>query len=334
MKNNIKKPYCLLHIIILAITFILLTISMFFVMLEVSNTIYSTNVTYVPKLTYQLQTTYEYQCSYMWINNGYQNYCRYVPVTRSVPVMTYAPQYNYITTVFTNDVHLYDIILSCFSTNVAKIICISILLFALISSSILIHSNKSILHQVGYISYNVLTVMIVGSTIGVFRLLVNNFDSTSTVASFYLVIIVALALIGFSIYSFVRLCINTSNKENKLTTILRFVSFILLVVISEITITNLYGFLLMILLVTGIVISTNRSLVCKIIGTIFTSGVFIYSFITMIIALVEGLDKTSFFKIIPVDSLIFRILSLGIFIIMLIVLFMERKVTKRINIEA
>lgn len=58
MKNNIKKPYCLLHIIILAISFILLTISMFFVMLEVSNTIYSTNVTYVPKLTYQLQTTY------------------------------------------------------------------------------------------------------------------------------------------------------------------------------------------------------------------------------------------------------------------------------------
>lgn len=331
MKNKFKDIYCLSHFIVLAVTFILLTISMFFVMLKVSETIYSSQMTYIPQWTYQMQTTYEYQCNYTWTFNGYQYVCQYVPVTKYVPVMTYAPHWNYITTVFTNDVHLYDIILSCFQGNAAKIVCISILLVALISCSLLIHFKNPVLRQVGHISYNVLTIIITGATIAVFRLLVNNVDATYTGASFYLVIIATLALIGFSIYSFVRLCINNTSRENKLNIILRFVVFIILLIISEISITNLYGFFLMILFVVGIIISTNRSLVCKIVGTVFSSGVFLYSFITMIIALAEGLKETSFFKIIPVDSLIFRLLSLVAFVIMVCLFFRERKDIKKVN---
>ncbi len=331
MKNKFKDVYFLSHFIILAVTFILLTISMFFVMLKVSETIYSSQMTYIPQWTYQMQTTYEYQCNYVWTINGNQYVCQYVPVTKYVPVMTYVPHWNYITTVFTNDVHLYDIILSCFQGNAAKIVCISILLIALISCSVLIHFEKYIMRQIGHITYDVLTIIITGATIGVFRLLVNNFDSTYTGVSFYLVILVALALIGFSIYSFIRFYKCTEDKERRTNVILRFVAFVLLLIISETAITNLYGFFLMILLVVGIVISTNRSLICKIIGTVFSSGVFLYSFITMIIALAQGLKEASFFKIIPVDSLIFRLLSLGIFIIMLCVFFREKKGIKKVE---
>ena len=331
MKEKFKDTYFLTHFIILAVTFILLTISMFVPMLKVSDTIYSSQMTYVPKWTYQMQTTYQYQCNTIWTINGSQMVCNYVPVTNYVPVMVYAPQWNYITTVFTNDVHLYDMILSCFDGNVAKIVCISLLLLALISSSLLIHFKNSILRQVGYASYNVLTVIITGAAIGVFRLLVNNFNSTSTGASFYFVIIATLALIGFSIYSFIRFYIQKVSQENRINVILRFVTFILLLLISETTITNLYGFILMILLVVGVILSTYRSLKCKIIGTVFSSGIFLYSFITMIIALAQGLGETSFFKIIPFDSLIFRFLSLGIFVIMLYLFFKEKKEMERVK---
>ncbi len=325
MKDKFKDTYFLSHFIILVATFLLLTISMFFNMLKVSNTIFSSQMTYVPQWTYQMQTTYQYQCNTIWTMNGSQMVCNYVPVTNYVPVMVYAPQWNYYTTVFTSDVHLYDIILSCFHGNVAKIICISLLLLALLSCSYLIHSKKNSLRQVGLISYNVLTVILTGATIGVFRLLVNNFNSTSTGPSFYLVILVTIALIGFGVYSFVKFNMQKVNQENRMNVILRFVAFILLLLISETTITNLYGFIFMILLVVGIIISTKPSLKFKIIGTVFSSGVFLYSFITMIIALAQGLNKTSFFKIIPFDSLLFRFFSLGIFIIMLYLFFIEKK---------
>lgn len=334
MKNKLKDIYCLSHFIILAATFLLLTLSMFFVMLKVSTTIFSSQMTYIPQWSYQMQTTYEYRCNYVWTINGNQFVCQYVPVTNYVPVMTYVPQYNYITTVFTDNVYLYDILLSCFNGNAAKIACISLLLFTFIAWSTLIHFDYPVLRQVGHISYSVLTVILTGAFIGVFRLWVNNFNSTSTGFSFYLVLLVALSLIGFSIYSFVRFIMNPENQEKRTNMILRFVAFLLLLVISEISITNLYGFFLMILLMVGIVISTNRSLVCKIIGTIFSSGLFLYSFITMIIALAEGLKETSFFKIIPVDSLIFRFISLGIFVIMLYLLLIEMKSIKKVKAHA
>lgn len=325
MKEKFKDTYFLSHFIILMATFLLLILSICFTMLEVSKTIYSSQMTYVPKWTYQMQTTYQYQCNTIWTINGSQMVCNYVPVNNYVPVMVYAPQWNYITTVFTNDVHLYDMILSCFNGNAIKITFISFLLLALIAGSFLIHFRNSTLRQVGYISYNVLTVMITGAEIGVIRLLVNNANSTSTGPSFYFVILVAIALIGFSVYSFVRFYIQKVSKENRINVILRYVAFLLLFLISETTITNLYGFILMILLVVGIIISTNHSLICKIIGTVFSSGVFLYSFITMIIALAQGLNETSFFKIIPLDSLIFRFISLGIFVIMLYLFFIEKK---------
>ncbi len=329
MKNKFKDTYFLSYFIILVATFLLLTISMFFTMLKVSHTIFSSQMTYVPQWTYQMQTTYQYQCNTIWTGNGTQMVCNYVPVTNYVPVMVYAPQWNYYTTVFTSDVHLYDIILSCFQGNVAKIICISLLLLALLSCSYLIHSKNTSLRQVGHISYNVLTVILTGATIGVFRLLVNNFNSTSTGPSFYLVIFVTIALIGFGVYSFVKFDMKKINQENRMNVILRAAAFILLLLISETTITNLFGFVFMILLVVGIIISTKPSLKCKIIGTIFSSGVFLYSFVTMIIALAQGLNKTSFFKIVPFDSLLFRFFSLGIFVIMLYLFFKEKKETAK-----
>ncbi len=335
MKNKLKDVYCFTHFIVLIASFLLLTLSMFFIMLKVNETIYSSQITYVPQWTYQYQTTYQYQCNYIPTFNGTQYVCNLVPVTNYVPVMTYAPQYNYTLTVFTDNVHLYDIILSCFDGNAAKITCISLLLFALLAWSSLIHFDQPVLRQVGHISNSVLTIILTGSIIGVFRLLVNNFNETSTGFSFYLVLLVTLALIGFCVYSFVRYLKNKENQEKRINTILRFVAFALLLIISEISITNLYGFFLMILLVVGIVISTNRSIVCKITGTVFSSGVFLYSFITMIISLVEGLKETSFFKIIPVDSLIFRFFSLGIFAIMLYLLLIEiRDCKKSKNIDS
>lgn len=324
--SNKLRLTCMICILV---AFILVFISMFFSMLNVTKYITSANLTWMPTTQYEYKLVTTYQCSYQYTFSGYQYVCGPVSSYQFVPVTKYMPSYIYTTTSFTNNVHLYDMILSAFHLGTKQLFFVAPILLLSFAGCSLIFIDKSILKKIGFISLSFLMFILFGSTIGVLRLFINNTKYSSLACSFYLLIVASLLVLANVVISYIQSLktpINENHLSNKnldISILVRFVIIMVMVLLSEVAVTNIYGFILYLFLTVSLVLSLDKHLVGKILLIVSSSGLMVYSLVTMIMALVEGLSKTSFFKIISVDSLISRVLFIAICVVSIILVIKE-----------
>ncbi|MCH5171247.1 MAG: hypothetical protein J1F31_00205 [Erysipelotrichales bacterium] len=340
-KNTFKSKLSKIMFILLLAGLLFTIVSMIFPMLFVKESITSMNVWYRQQLDYEWRFEYRQECGfqYQWFLGQYQPVyvCRYVPYNHLVPVWRTVPQYQYITTYFNNDAYLFDMILSSFALGTKQLYFVIPLLLILFGGSSLVFLNKSIFKKIGYICLGALTIIFTGSVFGVLRLFLTNLNSSTLAVSFYLMIINMGIFISLIVLSYIKKSKDTTNEENKslivkntlkTSLLIRFVIFLTLVLISEICVTTIYGFVLYIIFLSGLVLSYSDKLWSKILMLVGASGLFIYSIITMTLVLVDLDSISHFFDALPVDRLLMHIINLGVLITTIVMFIKEVKKLK------
>lgn len=340
LKETFKTKHSKILLALLCTSIILTILSMIFPMLFVKESITSMNIQYVTRIDYEWRIEYQYQCSYQyqWFlgQYQYQYVCNYVPIGHYVPVWKTVPQYFYITTFFDTNVHLFDMILSTFSLGTKQLYFVIPILLILFSGACLAFFKKPIFKKISYICLGFIAILFTGSTLGVLRLFITNTKSSTLGVSFYLMLVNTIIFITISILSY-----KNETKENyegnqsliiennrNYSLLIRFIIFIILVVMSEISVTTIYGFILYPLFLSGLVLSYNEKLWSKILMLVGSSGIFIYSMVTMILVLIDLTDISHFFDVLPIDRLLMHIANLGILIVTIILYIKETKKLK------
>lgn len=132
--------------------------------------------------------------------------------------------------------------------------------------------------------------------------------------------------------------INTNHvvyKNIDFSILTRFIIVIAILLGSEVAMTNFYGFGLYIFLIISLILSLDKHLVTKILLIVSSAGLMIYSSVTMIVLLVDGLQETSLLNIISIDNLLSRILFITIFVISTLLILKEIGLNKKnLNVES
>lgn len=349
LKLNLKDTFkSKINITLLALMLLglgLTIATMFFPALFVDGSITSMNIQYVTRIEYEWRYEYQQQCGwqYQWFLGQYQAQwvCTWVPVSHMVPVMKTVPQYFYYTTYFTDNVYLYDMIISSFSLGIKQLYFVIPILVILFSGLCLIFSNKSLFKRIGNICLGFLTIIFTGSFFGVLRLFLTNTSSSTLGASFYLLTINTIVFVAMTILTFINKTkdIVEDNKSliiknnHNYSLLVRFIIFIVLIVISEICVATIYGFILYLLFLCGLILSYSDKLWSKILMLVGASGIFIYSIVTMVLVLVDLESMSHFFDALPVDRLIMHVLNLIILIVVTILFIKEIKKIKNVQHE-
>lgn len=328
-KEKMKEKDFLIRFIILSVSIFCLVVSLFFTMLYVYKTITSIRVIYTSQLVYEYRCQYTTQCGYQFYMGIYQYVCTPKTVCNYVPTFKYVPQYMYYSTFFRNDVHLYDMILSSFYLNSKQLFFVIPILLILCSGSFFCFTKKHA--KIGHICLSMLTILLSGSFLGVFRLFIKNTSSCKLGFAFFLVFISVVGLVFLCCYHFkLYTPKNEDNqhwiKDNKnYSYIFRFVLFILLLLLSEISVTTIYGFLLYLFMIVSLILSYQNNKKLKIFQITSASMLLLYYFIMTLLVLFRLPKGTSFFDVLSFWEIMMCFGNITIFILSLFLFLKEKK---------